>query len=447
MISRRAFLQIGTRSVVAAGGLGLLPLGRISAFAQTSSDYRALVCVFLNGGNDGHNLIVPMASGEYNSYAAARAGLALPQASLLPIAAHSGAMYGLHPQLKGMQSLFQQHRLGVVANVGTLVRPLTRDQYRQNAVPLPRNLFSHADQQLAWHRGASAGEVTTGWGGRVADRIGASGGVTTFPTVVSVTPDSIFGTGSKSMPAVVFPGAAVGLTEDGAPGSAARLQSFQELLKLDGGSVLVQAANNRTREGVRQANVLNAALSHRGPLSTAFPQSELGQQLAQVARVIHARQELGVGRQIFFCSIGGFDTHAGQLFQHDTALAQVGQALAAFYNATLEMGVESQVTTFTASEFGRTLQPTVLGGSDHGWGSHHLVMGGAVRGGDVYGQFPALALGGPDDSGNRGVLLPTSSLDQYGATLATWFGVAAADLPLVFPNITNFAATDLGFFV
>ncbi len=206
MISRRLLLQLGARSLGVAGGFGLLRLGRMTAFAQSASDYRALVCVFLNGGNDGHNTVVPLASSEYQAYATARAGLALPRSTLLPIITASGSAYRLHPKLAGLQPLFQQQQLGIVANVGMLVQPLTRDEYRQHVGQLPRNLFSHTDQQLAWHRAAPAGQAVTGWAGRVADRLAMSGDPNAFPTVLSVANDDVFGTGATSMPAAVFPG-------------------------------------------------------------------------------------------------------------------------------------------------------------------------------------------------------------------------------------------------
>jgi uncharacterized protein (DUF1501 family) len=444
MISRRHFLQLGARSAAAlAGGAGLLHLTRMSALAQAATGYRALVCVFLHGGNDGNNTIVPVSGGAYADYARARGPLALTEGSLVPISAPGGEVYGLHPQLAGLDELFEQGHLAVVANVGTLVRPLTRDEYLGNTAPVPLNLFSHLDQQLAWQTGDPAERGATGWGGRVADRI-APGNA--FPAVVSVAGNAAFGIGAATTHATIVPGFPPGLVGvDGSDGTAARLRSFHDLLALESGSVLVNAANATTREGLRQAELLKAALSGETPPSTPFPQSQIGQQLAEVAKVIKVREELGATRQIFFCSLGGFDTHVGQLQAQANALTQLRQAMTAFYAATIELGVDDQVTTFTQSEFGRTLQPTSATGSDHAWGSHHVVMGGAVRGGAIYGTFPTLAATGPDDVGTRGVWLPTSSLDQYGATFASWLGVAAADLPGVFPNIGNFAISDLGF--
>jgi uncharacterized protein (DUF1501 family) len=445
MISRRHFLKMSARSVAMLGSsASLLHLSRMNAFAQTSSDYRALVCVFLYGGNDGNNTIVPMATSAYQGYAKVRSALALNQSSLLPVTTPSGQAFGLHPRLVGLQGLFQQQRAAVVANVGMLVKPLVRDEYQLGTGPVPRNLFSHMDQQVAWQTAISAGNPTTGWGGRTADVVGT--GQASYPTLISVSGNALFGTGAASSPATIIPGIPAGLANpDSSDGATARLRSFGELLTFDSGTVLVRTASDTTREGLRQASLLNSALAARGSLSTPFPSSSLGQQLSEVAKVISVRQGLGAGRQIFFCSLNGFDSHVGQLAMQDSALLQLDQALSAFYAATQEMGVDRQVTTFTESEFGRTLQPTTGSGTDHAWGNHHIVMGGAVRGGDVYGQFPTLALGGPDDVSKRGVWLPTLSLDQYGATLASWFGVGANNMPAIFPNIGNFASTNLGF--
>jgi uncharacterized protein (DUF1501 family) len=296
---------------------------------------------------------------------------------------------------------------------------------------------------MAWQTAAPTNPGSTGWGGRLADHIGAD---TAFPTVVSVAGNAAFGIGATTTLATIVPGMDIGLAGvDPTRGTEARVRSFQDLLTLDSGSVLVRALNDTTREGLRQAEVLKAALAGMTRLRTPFPESPLGQQLAEVAKVIKVRQELGATRQIFFCSLNGFDTHVGQLQTHASLLTQLRQAMTAFYAATVELEVDDQVTTFTQSEFGRTLQPTSATGTDHAWGSHHLVMGGAVRGGEIYGTFPALAMGGPDDVSTRGVWLPTSSLDQYGATFASWFGVAPADLPGVFPNIGHFPTSSLGF--
>jgi uncharacterized protein (DUF1501 family) len=221
--------------------------------------------------------------------------------------------------------------------------------------------------------------------------------------------------------------------------------ALQQLLTLDTGAALVQQASTNMQQGMSNSATLKQALSGAKALTTTFPTSALGSQLRQIAQIIQIRGELGMNRQIFFCSLGGFDTHSGQLNIQDTLLAELDAALAAFVTATQELGVENNVTTFTESDFSRTMQPNSNGGTDHAWGSHHLVTGGAVQGGDVYGKFPELALGGPNDAGTAGRWIPTTALDQYGATLASWFGVASGDLSYVFPNLANFPSANVGF--
>ena len=232
---------------------------------------------------------------------------------------------------------------------------------------------------------------------------------------------------------------------DTSTASQARYAATQQLLTFDSGLSMVQAANSVTGQAVKFAQVLSGALKSTPPLQTQFPANYLGQQLQQVAQVIAAQSALGVKRQIFFCAYGGFDTHADQLPQQVQLLSDVSKSMSAFYQATQELGVANSVTTFTLSEFARTLEPSSNGGSDHAWGSHQLVLGGAVKGNQIYGTFPTLALGGPDDADQNGRWIPTTALDQYAATLATWFGVSATNLPAIFQNLPNFQNNNLGF--
>jgi uncharacterized protein (DUF1501 family) len=436
--TRREFFNIGLRSaatVSAAAGLG--HLGRINAFAQTGPDYKALVCIFLFGGNDSNNMVVPMGSG-YTAYQSVRQGLAIPQASLAPL----NAPYGLHPNLAEMRTLFNENRAAIVANVGMLVRPTTRAQYLGSA-PRPANLFSHSDQQSQWQSAIPSGASSTGWGGRVADRL-ASLNSSTFPMALSINGGSLLLVGAQTQPGSVDPGTNGQLEgSDGSQAADARNAALQQILNFDSGFSLIQTANFSLREGMRISDIL-AGLTAT-PLTTQFPGTGLGSQLQQVARIIQARTALGMSRQIFFCSMGGYDTHSNQAGAHTGLFTELSQAMNAFYNATVEMGVASNVTTFTESEFNRTFQPNANAGTDHAWGGHQFAVGGSVIGGQLYGTFPQLALQGPDDSGNRGNWIPTTSLDQFGATLAKWFGVSDIDLPLVFPNLVNFPTKTLGF--
>jgi len=357
------------------------------------------------------------------------------------------ATYGLHPNMPEMQSLFNnQQTLAVLANVGTLVQPTTQQQYQQSQ-NLPDNLYSHSDQQDQWQSAQLMGTPSAGWAGKVADKVqSAYNSAAQFPPVLSVSGSTVFSTGDVTRPFTMNPGQTPGLQGfDQSAASQARFLATQQLLTFDNGLSLVQSANSVTSQAVQYSVVLADALKNVAPLQTVFPNSYLGQQLQQVAQVIATRSALGMGRQIFFCSYGGFDTHSDQLPQQIDLLSKLSQAMSAFYQATQELGVTNQVTTFTLSEFARTLQPGSNGGTDHAWGSHQIIMGGAVKGNNVYGTFPTLALGGPDDAGNNGRWIPTTALDQYAATLATWFGVQATDLPTVFPNLANFQTSNLGF--
>ena len=450
--SRRKFLTLGARSLAAIGAASVAGrLSQVNALAATTcpSDYKALVCVFLFGGNDGNNTLIPVSISQatnpvnsYANYAQIRAGLALPESSLNMINTSQGDGYGLHPSLVELAALYDSKKLAVLANVGNLVAPLTQSQYLQRTAAIPLNLFSHLDQQSEWQTAEAQGFATTGWGGRLADAMqgcNASG----FPTIVSVGGNVLFANGAQTSPATVNAGQVLGLQGFASnAASNARLAALRNLLNFDNGLTLVQASNAIASSGISQAAALNKALSGASALTTVFPNTPLGVQMAQIAKIINVRAALGVNRQIFFAYLGGFDTHDRELADQGSGLQQVSQALNAFYDATSEMGVNQNVVTFTESDFGRTLQPSggATLGTDHAWGSHHFIMGDAVKGGDIYGTFPTQQLSGPDDANNRGVWIPTTSLDQYGATLATWFGVDPAQLGSVFPNLQNFTA-------
>ncbi|HMF98524.1 MAG TPA: DUF1501 domain-containing protein [Vicinamibacterales bacterium] len=463
-VTRREFLLqsasacVGYALGAAAFAAGVQRFSLINALAQ-GLDYKALVCVFMAGGNDGNNLIVPTSTSEYGQYAAVRtaAGLAIAQDALLPIVPASlGAPFGFHPSLAELHGLWTDGVASIVCNVGPLVVPLTRQQYLAGA-PRPYQLFSHSDQVAQWQTAISDRVGQTGWGGRTADRFDphASG----FPMITALS-GGIFTRGQSSTPLSIAPAPTAlnqvlvlngfGTTAD----EVARRQSMDFLRTIDTGATLVAATGKTTDQALDIGGILGSNVT----LATAFPNTTLGNQLLQVAKVIKFNSvspELGLRRQIFFCQLGGFDTHQNQVNTQSNLLAQVSKAVKAFHDATVELGVERQVTTFTLSDFGRTLQPAGAGGgvgSDHAWGNHHIVVGGAVRGGDFYGVpgpggtiFPVLQLSGPSDTDNRGRWIPTVSVEQYAATLATWYGVAPPDLPIVFPNIGQFATSDLGF--
>jgi uncharacterized protein (DUF1501 family) len=441
--NRRSFIRCA--SLAAAGNaLGLRPFGALNALAQSTSSYKALVCVFLYGGNDANNTFIPFDTAGYSSYASVRGPLAIAQNQLLPLTPLPN--FALNPNLPEIQALVNSSNAAIVANVGTLVGPTTKAQYQANK-SLPSNLFSHPDQQLEWQNAAQSGAVPTGWAGRIADTLNTTYNPNgTVPMITSVAGDTLFCNGTSSTPVSVSPGnlGAAGCSEGTECG--ARQATAQALLAFDTGLTLIQADDTITTNAYNYSKILTAATASVPALQTVFPaKNGLAAQLQQIAQIIQVRAALGVNRQIFFAGIGNFDTHSDQLAQQSTLLAQISPALAAFYQATQELGVASNVTTFTMSDFSRTYQPNSNTGSDHAWGSHHIVIGGAVKGGQMYGTFPTLALGGPDDSGSNGRWVPTTATAQYAATLAQWFGVTPAQLPAIFPNIGSFATNNLGF--
>jgi uncharacterized protein (DUF1501 family) len=445
MFSRRGFIRVaaGATGSLALRGMGLLP-----ALAQSGPDYRALVCVFLFGGNDSNNTVVPMDDASYKAYLSHRGGLALTSTDLtVPVASVSGAPYSFHAKLPELASMFGSRELAVVANTGPLVQPLTRGQYQNQQKAIPLNLFSHSDQQVAWQTSMAQGHSPTGWAGRAADYIASQNlNASSFPAFFSVAGNSLEGVGANTQPVAVAPGQSLTLAGfNSSAASQARLNAVTSLLKAPSGVALAQAADATLANSMADASALTAALAKATPLTTQFPTTSIGQQLQQVAQIIQAQSYLGMRRQIFFCSLGGFDTHTGEIAAHNNLYPQLSQALAAFYSATQEMGQAQNVTTFTESDFSRTFQSTTGDGSDHAWGSHHLVLGGSVQGGQIIGAFPQFTLGGPDDADTRGRWIPTTSIDQYGATLCSWFGIPAAGLATIFPNLVNFSTANLGF--
>jgi uncharacterized protein (DUF1501 family) len=444
--SRRELL-----SALSLLGASPLLLGRGSARAA-AADYRALVCVFLFGGNDGNNLVVPV-DARHADYLSARGdpgngGLGLALDQLLPLAPASGsAAYGLHPSMPELVPLWESGALAVLFNVGTLVAPSSKADDAAGRVPRPLSLMSHQDQQNQWQTSLPDRQSRTGWGGRIADGLGTA----SLPPLVSVAGNVLFAVGATSHPLAVpaAGGPTFGLTGfDSSVASRALRTAMDTVRTLDLDNALVQSVAGNTVAAFTASGALAPVLAGTGSTVDALFEgqaSPLAKQLNQVARMIEARSVLGASQQIFFVSLGGFDTHNDQIARQQTLLAQLSQALASFHQATVQLGVATEVTTFTLSDFARTLKPASGGGSDHAWGNHQLVLGGAVRGRATYGTFPILALGGPDDFSTEGRWIPTTSTDQVVSTLALWFGVAPGDLPAVVPNLGRFGAADLGF--
>lgn len=449
-IKRRQFLQrsllSGAATASAVGVLNSLAVSK--ALAQPASDYKALVCVFLYGGNDSFNMIVPRSDEHYQQYAQARQSLALGQQSLLPInpLSNEGIDYGLHPGMEAIQSLFDQGRVAIQANVGALLEPTDRTTYLQESVALPARLFSHNDQQDFWHAMEDPAPIPSGWAGRISDLLMDQNHNPNLALNISLSGANLMQVSSAGLPYNVSPSGIVALqavSSDGGPAEQHRAQTYQSLLD-KANSNLFSNEFSAVRLNAQQLSAdLAGALANVPPLTSNFPAGQLGDAMAMVAQLIAAQNELAMSRQIFFIGFGGWDTHSDQATRHPLLLAELSAALGAFYNATEELGVANQVTAFTASDFGRTL--TSNGdGTDHGWGSHQLVIGGAVSGQQIYGLMPSFQANGPQDAG-QGRIIPGTAVDQYGATLARWFGVADSDLAEVFPNLGNFASSDIGF--
>ncbi len=445
MNSRRSFLA--NASMLAAGNaLGFRPFGMLNALAQTSSDYKALVCIFMFGGNDGNNTLVPFDSTGYQNYATVRGPLALPQNTLLQLAPQPN--FALHPSLPEVQALFNNGNAVFLANVGTLLAPTTQAQYQARQVATPSNLFSHPDQQQEWQNQMQRATGNSGWAGRLADKMTTQynpGGL--VPMITSLSGEALFCNGTTTSPVSITSAGPGSPTCTGNKYCNPRLQTAQQLSTLSSGVSLVQADNAITNNAFAYNTTLAQALNSATPLKTSFPTTgnPFAAQLQEVANLIQVRAALGVTRQIFFVGSGNFDTHGDQLPMQATLLSQVSPAIGAFYQALQEMNLTDSVTAFTCSDFARTLQPNSASGSDHAWGSHHLIVGGAVKGGKIYGTFPTLALGGPDDASSNGRWIPTTASAQYAATLAQWFGLAAGDLSYVLPYIGNFSSSNLGF--
>ncbi len=437
-MQRRHFLQAGTAAA-------LTPWAQLQALAATtdaSNDYKALVCLFLYGGNDSNNLMVPTDTSTYSLYQRARPNLALPREQLVPIvlANTGGASYGLHPALAPLKPLFAAGQASVVANVGPLLVPTSRAQWQARSVPLPDNLFSHSDQQGAWQSGIADDAPRNGWGGRTLERVVPEGLGNRGYSAISVSGSNIWEGGDLGMtPYRVSSSGRFGFDFYDPAGKDPLSAAVASLLAETRSDPMEQTWLNVMGRSIDNQRILSAALS-ASTLKTVFPDTGLGRQLRMVAQLIAARGRLGLQRQCFFASLGGFDTHGDdQLQRQNEAFGEIAGAVAAFQAAMNEMDLARGVTLFTASDFGRNL-PSNGQGTDHGWGGHQLVFGGGLAGARMVGRFPVLQVGGPDDAG-QGVWIPTTSVDQLGGELARWFGAAPNLVEAVFPRLPNFESS------
>lgn len=450
--SRRDFLKKSALATLGSSSLFSLISQFNMAHAQTSSfnDYRALVCVFLYGGNDAYSMLVPYSQSEYNNYADTRRNLAIPRSDLIPISPQNSqpADYGLHPELTEIASLFANNKLAFVNNIGTLIEPTTQADYINNNVALPPQLFSHNDQQN-FMMSLQATKPQQGWASRMAELMMDANGSNDLSMNISLSGANTFQMGGAQAPYVV---SAEGVSEYWSirPQSSEiwdvnRVAAYRKILDQSHSHLFAQTFADTQSRSLLLGQRVSAALSTVSPLTTEFNQnSGLSASLRMVANLIAARSTLNKNRQIFFVGIGDYDTHGDQANRYPALMRELNHSLNSFYNAMAELGVSDKVTTFTASDFGRTL--TSNGdGTDHGWGSHQMVMGGAIDGGKFFGTMPELVIGSNDDIG-EGRIIPTTAVDQYAASLAGWYGLTGSQIVETFPNLANFNDKSLALF-
>lgn len=460
-LSRRRFLRDSACAGLGLAGalstMGTLRLFNSALSAQTvpGDDFKALVCLFLYGGNDGNNVVVPYDPVGYNAYARDRGILGLARESLLPLTLPpgDGRQFALHPALGRLRDLFHAGDLAVVANVGTLVAPITKAEYLNGGAAVPPYLFSHNDQQVQWQTSVPDSPRKVGWGGRLADHLRSLNGTAQISMNISLDGNNFFQVGDEVFQYHVGRDGSEGLYQYGETWSPVReqYQAVDQMLGRSYGHLFEQEYVNVLGRAVANDALLRSVLasvplydSYFAGSTTNGELNDIAAQLRMILRLITAQNTLGMRRQIFFCALGGFDTHDAQLALHGDLLGQLGNAMADFQGALNALGLAQNVTLFTASDFNRTYNSNGKG-SDHAWGNHHFVLGGAVNGGQIYGEMPVLEIRGPADTGSRGSWIPAISTDEYSATLARWFGVSNANLPEVLPNIGRFARPDLGF--
>ncbi|WP_075187270.1 DUF1501 domain-containing protein [Teredinibacter haidensis] len=447
-LSRCSTLALGSSSALAT----MTQLQLAHAETQPQDDYKALVCVFLYGGNDAFNMVVPRSTSAYADYSATRQGLAVSNSDLIPISSNqqNGADYGLHPALTDIAELYSQQKLAILGNVGALVEPTTKAAYQAKTATLPPQLFSHNDQQN-FLQSLQSTTKRNGWAGRAADVLGSLNTNTRLSMNISMSGSNLWQSGANVIPYSVNPEGLENIKNlnrkadpDTEAWELARVRVFENILAQPQSHILANAYSQQLTKAWDLSDEVGSALETIQTINTQYPEdNRLATGLKMTANLMAVRQTLKVSRQTFFIGVGDFDTHGDQNRRHNLLMAQVNNALKAFYETTVELGIADKVTTFTTSDFGRTL--TSNGdGTDHGWGSHQFILGNSIAGGDIYGTMPDLAIGSSDDMG-EGRIIPTTSMDQYAATLAGWFGLPASRYGEVFPNLGNFDITDLGF--
>ncbi len=450
-INRRNFL--GQASCAAIGSTTLLSTilnmgvanslaGMTTPALSAGGDYKAMVCILLAGGNDSFNMLVPRNGNHYSEYANTRSNLALPQGDLLPLnyTDSNGKQFGLHPSMPEVQTLFNNNKLAFISNVGTLIEPTTKTQYLNKSKPVPVGLLSHADQIQQWQTSIPQTRSSKGWGGRMADILHAGNANQNISMNISLSGTNIFQVGNQTAEYAIraSAGGSVGInTYDGTSAlDMALKQGTESLLAQQYQDIFKSTFTNKITDSQSNHVEFSAAINQAPVINTAFSDNAVSANMELIAKTIAVRDVLNVKRQTFFITIGGWDHHDEVLNNQVAMLSVVSKALSEFQTAMEELNLSDCVTTFTASDFGRTLTSNG-NGSDHAWGGNVMVMGGAVNGGQIFGAYPSLALNSNDDVGGA-ILLPTISTDEYFAELSKWFGVSNGDLSYVLPNIGNF---------
>jgi len=450
-ISRRKFIgsipcmAIGTTTMFSSL-INLKALNNIVSSTTLNNDYKALVCILLAGGNDSYNMVIPRGNEEYNEYLAVRGNNAIPQDDLLAInpASTNGKSFGLHPNLTGLQGLFENGNLAFINNVGTLVEPTEKSQIENNSANLPLGLLSHSDQVMHWQTAYPQDRSNIGWGGKMADILKSLNENDDVSMNISLGGNNIFQRGETVTEYAINNDGGVSILgwENPAPFLTQMTSDVSEFLNTQYEDVFKESYKGVLKRSIESNEIFNTALVNIPDPMTPFSLNNLSQDLKMVAKTIAARETLGANRQIFFVQLGGFDNHDDLLNNHGDLMSTLDDALTSFYAATEELGVSDMVTTYTISDFARTLTSNG-NGTDHAWGGHALVMGGAVNGKSMYGEYPILALNNDLELGG-GILVPTTSADEYFAELALWFGISPNDLHLILPNIGNFYSASSG---
>ena len=445
-MERRSFMKLASWGALAQMA-GVSPLRSMAALAQnsTSTDYKAIVCLFLRGGNDSNNMLVPLTGAQYTAYSQARGSNAVGQSQLLPLA---NSNLGLNPAFSNLQQAYRSGNAAMIANVGPLVQPTTTAQYLAASVQLPQQLMAHDDQQEVWEAGGYQPGVLSSWTGLSSDLLSPVYNSANLPMVTVLGGGaSNFGRGQTSAPFTAgYDAQQANLWCSQGLACYARATAAQQLLSFNNGVNLIQADQQIYSSGYKYNTFYNGVLSSAQPFRTSFNGSNpLSGALYTVATMMQLRSQIGARRQIFLINADGFDTHAAQSGAQPQLYSMIDQAVSTFIQVTQELGIYNDVTLFTASDFSRTLQMNSAGGSDHAWGGHHFVVGGAVKGGNVYGSMPNLQIGGPNDIDGSGRFVPTTALSQYMATMASWFGVPGSSLGSIFPGLSNFQNPNVGF--